>query len=45
MTSEEIGFVPMRKGDKRNKKGKRNFKVGSRKRDPLQTFKARKARK
>jgi hypothetical protein len=34
----------MRKGDRRNKKRK-NFKVGSRKRDPLQTFKARRARK
>lgn len=44
LTSEEIGFVPMRKGDKRNKKRK-NFKVGSRKRDPLQTFKARKGKK
>lgn len=41
LTSEEIGFVPMRRGDKRNKKGRKHFKAGARKGDPLKTFKAR----
>lgn len=45
LTSEEIGFVPMKRADKRQKKGKRSFKVGSRKGDPLKTFKARRKTK
>jgi ATP-dependent RNA helicase DDX56/DBP9 len=38
----DVGFVPLRKDRKvrGNRKGK-GFKVGSRKRDPLKTFKAR----
>ncbi|KAI9159036.1 ATP-dependent RNA helicase DBP9 [Paramyrothecium foliicola] len=49
LTSEEIGFVPMRKRDskmRRNKKGgKGGFRVKSRKGDPLKTFKARRKTK
>ncbi|KAK5994408.1 ATP-dependent RNA helicase DBP9 [Cladobotryum mycophilum] len=53
LTSEEIGFVPFRKLDKKNgkkgngKKGSKRggFKVGSRKGDPLKTFKARRRAK
>ncbi|KAG9258990.1 ATP-dependent RNA helicase dbp9 [Emericellopsis atlantica] len=46
LTSEEIGFVPMRKkGDRRQKKGKKSFRAGSRKGDPLKTFKARRKTK
>lgn len=47
LTAEDIGFVPMRKGDRssRHKKGKRAFKVGGRKGDPLKTFKARRKAK
>lgn len=41
LTSEEIGFVPLRRGDKSRRRGKRNFKGGSRKNDPLKTFKVR----
>ena len=40
-----MGFVPLRKGDRKNKGKKRGFKVGSRKRDPLKTFKARRKTK
>ncbi|KAK4209793.1 hypothetical protein QBC37DRAFT_429863 [Rhypophila decipiens] len=46
LTSNDVGFVPFRKegGKQRHKKGgkKGGFKVGSRKRDPLKTFRARK---
>lgn len=49
LTSEEIGFVPLRKGDKKSrgfKKGRgKGFKVGARKGDPLRTFKARRKTK
>ena len=45
LTSEEIGFVPMRKKDRRHKKGKKNFKVGGRKGNPLKTFKAGRVKK
>lgn len=46
LTSEDLGFVPLRKGDRsRLRKGKRGFKVGSRKGDPLKTFKARRKTK
>lgn len=49
LTSEEIGFVPLRKHDKKTrgfKRGKgKGFKAGSRKGDPLRTFKARRKTK
>jgi ATP-dependent RNA helicase DDX56/DBP9 len=47
LTSEEIGFVPMRKGDRTSKfrKGRKSFKAGGRKGDPLKTFKARRKTK
>lgn len=45
LTSEQTGFVPLKKQDRRNRKGKRGFKVGSRKGDPLKTFKARRRTK
>lgn len=45
LTSNEVGMVPFRKvgGKLRNKKGKfgRGKKVGTRKVNPLKTFKAR----
>lgn len=45
LTSEDIGFVPMRKRDgSRHKKGKRGFKA-RRSGDPLKTFKARRKTK
>ncbi|KAF4453960.1 ATP-dependent RNA helicase DBP9 [Fusarium austroafricanum] len=40
----DIGFVALRK-DRKGKGKKRGFKVGSRKRDPLKTFKARRKTK
>lgn len=48
LTADEVGFVPLRKESKRGKAkkgGKRGFKVGSRKGDPLKTFKARRKTK
>lgn len=46
LTSEEIGFVPMKKRDGKNRKGKRGFKVGARRGgDPLKTFKAKRRTK
>uniref|UniRef100_A0A8H7TSV2 RNA helicase n=1 Tax=Bionectria ochroleuca TaxID=29856 RepID=A0A8H7TSV2_BIOOC len=47
LTSEEIGFVPLRKKDRsrHHKKGKRGVKVGGRRADPLKTFKARRKTK
>jgi ATP-dependent RNA helicase DDX56/DBP9 len=47
LTADEIGFVPLRKLDRssRQKKGRRAFKVGGRKADPLKTFKARRRAK
>ncbi|CAG7556212.1 unnamed protein product [Fusarium equiseti] len=41
----DIGFVAMRKDKKGKGKKGRGFKVGSRKRDPLKTFKARRKTK
>jgi hypothetical protein len=35
----------MRKKDRRHKKGKKNFKVGGRKGNPLKTFKAGRVKK
>ncbi|RSL99479.1 ATP-dependent RNA helicase DBP9 [Fusarium oligoseptatum] len=44
--TKDIGFVAMRKDRKvKGRKGGRGFKVGSRKRDPLKTFKARRKTK
>lgn len=51
MTEDDIGFVPLRKagkvrGHRKGKGTKRGaFKVGSRKGDPLKTFKARRKAK
>lgn len=46
LTAEDIGFVPLRKGPRSSRhKGKRAFKVGARKKDPLKTFKARRKAK
>ncbi|KAF4995110.1 hypothetical protein FGRMN_5347 [Fusarium graminum] len=41
----DIGFVALRKDRKGKGKGRKGFKVGSRKRDPLKTFKARRKTK
>ncbi|KAF5024705.1 hypothetical protein F66182_3219 [Fusarium sp. NRRL 66182] len=41
----DVGFVPFRKDRKVKGKKGRGFKVGSRKRDPLKTFKARRKTK
>lgn len=38
--SQEVGFVPFNKADKKNRKH-RKFKVGKKKSDPLRSFKAR----
>ncbi|CEF75110.1 ATP-dependent RNA helicase DBP9 [Fusarium graminearum PH-1] len=43
--TEDVGFVAMRKDKKGKGKKGRGFKVGSRKRDPLKTFKARRKTK
>ncbi|KAJ4174463.1 ATP-dependent DNA/RNA helicase [Fusarium falciforme] len=43
--TKDIGFVAMRKDRKVKGKKGRGFKVGSRKRDPLKTFKARRKTK
>lgn len=43
--TEDVGFVAMRKDKKSKGKKGRGFKVGSRKRDPLKTFKARRKTK
>ncbi|KAF5003240.1 hypothetical protein FDECE_10198 [Fusarium decemcellulare] len=43
--TSDVGFVPMRKDRKLKGKKGRGFKVGSRKRDPLKTFKARRKTK
>lgn len=48
LTSEDIGFVGLRKREgsvRQQRKGKRGFKVGGRKSDPLKTFKARRKTK
>jgi ATP-dependent RNA helicase DDX56/DBP9 len=41
----DVGFVALRKDKKGKGKKGRGFKVGSRKRDPLKTFKARRKTK
>lgn len=51
LTEDDIGFVPLRKpgklrGNRKGKGTKRGgFRVGSRKGDPLKTFKARRRTK
>ncbi|KAF4126319.1 ATP-dependent RNA helicase DDX56/DBP9 [Geosmithia morbida] len=45
LTSEEIGFVPLKKRGDRHRKGKRGFKAGSRRGDPLKTFRAKRRTK
>lgn len=48
LTSEQVGFVPLRKfggKDRRGRRGKVGKRVGSRRGDPLKTFKARRRTK